>query len=126
MKRDPVNKQFLTATPEMNQYFSATFAKLEAQPATVSKKTGKTNPRFDRNHFRYADFQKIVKDNVVPVTAAEKAQYEQYRPRLQQEQALASSTLTIHKAQKLAAEKGMSVEAALAKVQADKARKASQ
>lgn len=126
MKRDPVNKQFLTATPEMTQYFGATFTKLEAQPATVSKKTGKTNPKFDRNHFRYADFQKIVKDNSVATTAAEKAGFEQYRPRLEQEQGLASGTLLVHKAQKLAVEKGMTVEAALAKLQADKARKASQ
>lgn len=72
MQKDPENKQFLTATPQMNQYFQDTYARLAAKPQRFQKdkETGKPDlskpiPQFDPNRFRYASIQSIVADNTV-------------------------------------------------------------
>ena len=112
MQKDPENKQFLTATPEMNQYFQQTYANLAAKPQKYqkNKETGQPDlskpiPKFDPNHFRYASIQSIVAENTIkkdqlpaeytavladPATAA----------RLAQEQALVSGVLEYYRWQK--------------------------
>ena len=100
-RKDAQGKSYLVATPEMNQYFSQTFAALEAQPGSVSRKTGKTGPRFNRNNFRYADISKIVSANLVPkaqLTEAQKAEMAQFQDRLDQEKALGHRALESYKA----------------------------
>ena len=81
MQKDPENKQYLTATPQMNQYFQQTYARLAQKPQKFqkSKETGEPDltkpiPRFDPNRFRYASIQSIVADNTVPSTALDQQQ----------------------------------------------------
>ena len=73
MQKDPANKQFLTATAEMNQHFGPTYQRLAAKPQKFqkNKETGQPDlskpiPKFDPNRFRYASIQSIVADNTVP------------------------------------------------------------
>lgn len=72
MQQDPENKQFLTSTPEMDQYFQQTYANLAAKPQTYQKnrETGQPDltkpiPKFDPKHFRYASIQSIVAENAI-------------------------------------------------------------
>ena len=84
MQKDPNNKQFLTATPQMNQYFQETYARLAAKPQKyqTDKETGQPDlakpiPKFDSARFRFASIQSIVADNTVPTASlsdAEKVQ----------------------------------------------------
>jgi hypothetical protein len=81
MQKDPENKQYLTATPQMNQFFQETYARLAAKPQKFQKNKetgepdmGKTIPRFDPNRFRYASIQSIVADNTVPNEALNQQQ----------------------------------------------------
>lgn len=66
MQQDPNNKQYLTSTPEMDQYFQDTYARLMARPQKKSEKTGKLQPKFDPKHFRFASLQSIVADQTEP------------------------------------------------------------
>jgi len=107
MQKDPNNRQFLTATPQMNQYFSDTYRRLAAQPQRFTKpdKTGvaKPIPKFDPNRFRYASIQSIVADNTVKkeqLSAEQQAALEDpaTKARLAQEQDLVSSILSVYRA----------------------------
>lgn len=126
MQQDPANKQFLTSTAQMDQYFQATYARLAALPQTYAKKdkdgVQKPIPRFDPKRFRYASIQSIVADNTIPKEVKpDKPRDAHKRPltaqelevlaspeikaRLAQEQALVSGILTIYRDQKKAAAK---------------------
>jgi hypothetical protein len=127
MQKDPENKQFLTATPQMNQYFQDTYARLAARPQKYQKdkETGRPDPtkpipKFDPNRFRYASIQSIVADNTRPkdasspqashlalLTPEEEAVLEDpaTKQRLAQEQDLVSGILSVYREQKKAAAK---------------------
>ena len=88
MQRDPANRQFLSSTPQMDKWFSQTYAELAAAPQKFQKRKVRTEvvdakgrtgfvetreedatkpiPRFDPQHFRYASIQSIVAKNTVP------------------------------------------------------------
>ena len=99
MQKDPQNKQYNTATAEMNRYFQDTYRTLEAMDQRYFKadKHGvrKPIPKFHPDRFRFANVQQIVSVNSIkkkdldpqrlailedPVT----------KTRLQEEQALVS------------------------------------
>ena len=61
MQKDPANKQYLTSTQEMNQYFQETYTRL----AQKDPKYQRDIPTFDPNRFRYASFQSIISDNII-------------------------------------------------------------
>lgn len=109
MQKDPANKQFLTSTPQMDQYFATTYARLAAAPQKFAKadKQGvrKPLPKFDPRRFRYASIQSIVADNTVKkelLTAQQAAVLadQATKDRLEQEQALVSSILAAYRARK--------------------------
>ena len=126
MQKDPENKQFLTATPEMDQYFKDTYRRLEAQPQRYAKadKDGvrKPIPKFSPQRFRYASIQQIVADNSVPKPdskdAVKKATWlrplnaeqqlvldnVQMKERLKEEQVLVSGILEYYRWQKATAD----------------------
>lgn len=127
MQRDPNNKQFLTATPQMNQYFPDTYARLAARPQKYqkNKETGEPDlskpiPKFDPNRFRYASIQSIVADNTIPkdpksaqaahlplLQADQQAVLDDQatKARLEQEQTLVSGILAVYREQKKQAAK---------------------
>ena len=90
MQRDPDNKQFLTATAQMNTYFQNTYQVLSSRPQTFTKadKNGvrKPIPIFDPLRFRYASIQSIVADNTIK------------DPQLNNEQKLALAKLPVNPA----------------------------
>jgi len=116
MQQDPNNKQFLTSTPQMDQYFQATYARLAAAPQKFAKgKDGQPDmskpiPKFDAKRFRYASIQSIVADNTVkkeqlgPQQVAALAD-PAVKARLAQEQELVSSILSVYRGEKAAAAK---------------------
>lgn len=78
-----LNKQFLTSTPEMDQYFQETYTNLAARPQRYQKNkvTGQpdlTKPilKFDPKHFRYGSIQSIINDNIIPSSKLSKEQEE--------------------------------------------------
>ena len=117
MQKDPVNRQFLTATPQMNQYFQPTYARLAAKPqkyqknkATGGEDLSKPLPKFDPNHFRFASIQSIVADNTVPAAtlSAEEQAYlanPAVVARLAEEQQIVSDVLKVYKKRKTDAAK---------------------
>ena len=117
MQKDPANKQFLTATPQMNQYFQQTYANLAAKPqkyqknkATGGEDLSKPLPKFDPNHFRFASIQSIVADNTVPAAtlSAEEQAYlanPAVVARLAEEQQIVSDVLKVYKKRKTDAAK---------------------
>lgn len=84
MQQDDEEKQYLTATPEMDKYFSAVYPVLIQddidEPRFFKKdKNGvrKPIPRFDPKHFRYADFQRIIKPYAMKKEELTKEQFAQ-------------------------------------------------
>lgn len=126
MQKDPENKQYLTATPLMNQYFSGVFDVLEQEKPEPSKKTGKIPDKFDRNRFTYPRIQSIVaKVTHKPDPAtAKQLEEDEYVESLKQQQALVTGANDWYRAQKLAAEKGISMEEAQQRVADEKRKKA--
>ncbi len=114
MQKDPNNKQFLTATPQMDAKFQQTYARLAARPQKYTKpdKNGETKPipKFDSRRFRYASIQSIVADNTVKKDQLQPAQQavlddDATKQRLAQEQALVSGVLSVYRERKKAAAK---------------------
>lgn len=143
MQKDPKNKQFLTATPQMNQYFQDTYVRLAARPQKYqkNKETGEPDlskpiPKFDSNRFRYASIQSIVADNTIPASADKpQAAYlpvltaeqgvilnaPETKARLEQEQVLVSGILEVYRYRKSGSK--LPFDAWVAKERAKKARK---
>ena len=98
MQKDPTKKQFLTATPEMYQYFQHTFNQLAARP-----------PRFDRNNIAIPPFnpQKFRFNNIQSIIALNINRYMKYDPayeypktdqeELNADQQLISNVLSIYR-----------------------------
>lgn len=117
MQQDPTNKQFLTATPEMDRYFSQTYQKAAAEPVRYKKNkvTGQPDlsqplPKFDPKHFRYANIQTIVKYHVIkkPQLSEEHKAYldnPEVKARLDEEQKIVSKALDVYRARKEAGKK---------------------
>ena len=114
MQKDPQNKQFLTSTPQMDQYFTETYARLAAKPQRYTKpdKDGvsKPIPKFDPKRFRYASIQQIVADNSVPKASLNEQQKTvldnvEMKARLEQEQTLVSGILEYYRWQKSGSKK---------------------
>ncbi len=114
MQKDPANKQFLTSTPQMDQYFQQTYANLMAKPQKFTKpdKAGvqKPIPKFDPKRFRYASIQSIVAENTIKkeelnVNQAAALSDLAVKARLEQEQTLVSGVLSMYREQKKAAAK---------------------
>lgn len=114
MAQDPNNKQFLTSTQQMDQYFQQTYARLAARPQRYTKpdKNGveKPIPKFDPKRFRYASIQSIVADNTIKKDQLNEQQKAALadpatKERLEQEQALVSGILAVYREQKKAAAK---------------------
>lgn len=117
--QDPNNRQFLSATRDMHQYFGTTFQRLREQDLAKPKTThvrrkdpssGQTLteevsiPPFDPSRFRYANFQSIVSFNRVPkeeLSENQKVflQSDDVKQRLSDEQTLVSSTLSFYRQQ---------------------------
>ena len=109
MQQDPEHKAFLTATPQMNQYFSDTFAILAAEPQKMTTATAKSPskpiPRFDPNKFYWNRLQSIVKYNAVKKEALTPEQQAILQDpatytRLAEEQKIASRNLRYWKQKK--------------------------
>jgi len=62
MQQDPNNKQYLTSTPTMDQYFRETYLKLARRPEKF-RRDGTPIPGFDPKRFRYASLQYIISEN---------------------------------------------------------------
>lgn len=117
MQQDPTNGQYLTSTPEMDRYFSATYQQAANEPQRYykDKVTGEYDltrplPKFDPKHFRYANIQTIVKYHVAKkdqLSAEHKAYLETdaVKQKLKQEQAIVSKALDVYRARKEAAKK---------------------
>ena len=106
MQQDPNNKQFLTATPQMDQYFQNTYLVLAAKVQTFTKadKNGvkKPIPIFNPKRFRYASIQSIVADNTVKKEQLNQQQKDALadpatKARLEQEQNLVTRILSYYR-----------------------------
>ena len=122
MQKDPNNKQFLTSTPQMDQYFQETYTRLAGRPQKYQKdkETGQPDitkpiPKFDPKRFRYASIQSIVADNTIPkdntkpqsahlptLTPAQEAVLSapETKARLEEEQTLVSGVLDVYRYRK--------------------------
>lgn len=111
-------RQLLTATPQMDQYFTDTYTRLAALPQRFKKadKNGYREPirKFESKSFRYASIQQIVADNSIPrpgskgakerphltpLTAEQSTLLEnpEMKVRLEQEQVLVSGILEYYR-----------------------------
>ena len=118
MQKDPNNKQYLTATPLMYEYFQDTFDRLAARPQKYTRPdmegVRKPIPKFDPNRFRYAGLQMIISDNTIKrddlspgqkillgidaKTEVDKAIADRTKLRLEQEQNLVSAISKLYRA----------------------------
>jgi hypothetical protein len=116
MQKDPSNRQFLTATPDMDRFLGATYQRLrdadlvKQREGKLVNKRGEALPVFDPRHFRYGAIQQIVKDNTVPKEALTADQVAalatpEIKARLDQEQELVSRANDYYKWQKTGSKK---------------------
>ncbi len=124
MQQDPKNKQYLTATPEMDRHLGSSYpvvvqrerqkradmeVKLREDPTNEKLRAkverAQKTPVFDPKHFRYASFQSIVAANEIPkstLSAQQKGELDSdtYKQRLGQEQAIVSKANAWYKWEK--------------------------
>ena len=115
MQKFPENGQLLTATPQMDEYFSETYRVLEAMPQRYTKKDkdGNRKPimKFNPRKFRYASFQQIVSVNNIKAEDLNQQQKDvlespEMKAHLEKEQVMVSRVLSYYRWTKSKTKKG--------------------